>query len=962
MNKLRLYIYIISLFLWCSNLLAQNPAYFKIGETEFANTNIYTLLFDEQTDVLYIGTNTGLYAYKQNSFIRLKGPEEQVGISLFALKQNNKGEVFCINLNGQLFKIEENSFILYYQVPEEESINLFSYFFIENDKIVITTSETVKLLSTDGHVLEHILNSKEFTQSLKGNSIYSVSQTTNNTIYITFNNSNTVFTYDKQELDSITVNFKNINAYSSFFIFNDNLLSICKGGNLNSSSSYIYQDFTPNNKEQVYQFSTDELIGVNQKQGVHFLKIENDTLFESQHFFDDLFISTFSKKENGTLFFGTFGEGVIVVPDKDNIAPVFDHLFLGITSSPSNDVFLSTRSGKVFSYKNDLKLIDEHNVNIDHVFSIYGDFSFDSIRQKGILYPIDYTIKDVAQISHQYILEATSEKVLIRVDKKSSFPKDLDFIYTSIDSLSYVVFTGKRSYAVCWDAKDSLIYHSTGFGVYSKEWSTLKRDTLLFKNKPFLAIDLEIYDDLLVCATGNNGLLFFKNNQFSFQLSEKDGLNSNALNKIKIKGDQLFILSKKGIQLYDFKLNIFIQPGVKEGVFNTGITNFALSDDKLWLLEKHRFYSIDLVKLSDKEMIGQLYIDSITINNQLIDYRNEKTFSYHENALKIYFDYRDIETKRETKIMYLLEGLHDDWSALSTTQNVINFQYLPKGKYVFKIKSVYRGQETKPFIYAFRIYAPFWQQWWFLIGLTLLAIAIVLLFNKRKAGKLRKENIVQLEKEKLKTSLLDSELKALRSQMNPHFIFNSLNSIQDLILREDTDASYDYIVLFADLVRSTLNYSSQDFIPLEKEMEFLNVYLTLERLRFEDDFTYSLDSEDDLNIKIPSLIVQPFIENALQHGLLHKKGQKRLSLNFKLTDKLTCTIIDNGIGRKAAKKIQQRQGENHESFALKAIEKRLSILSTKNNFEAGYSIEDLYKNGTAIGTKVVVTIPHKMMF
>ncbi|WP_438422708.1 sensor histidine kinase [Aquimarina macrocephali] len=213
-----------------------------------------------------------------------------------------------------------------------------------------------------------------------------------------------------------------------------------------------------------------------------------------------------------------------------------------------------------------------------------------------------------------------------------------------------------------------------------------------------------------------------------------------------------------------------------------------------------------------------------------------------------------------------------------------------------------------------------------------------------------------------KNELAFLQLKSLKSQMNPHFIFNSLNSIQDLILQQNTDASYDYIVLFAQLVRNTLNYSNKDFIAIDKELEFLEVYLQLEKLRFEDDFTFSIEHTNTEGLLVPSLIVQPFIENALIHGLLHKTGKKQLTIDFTFTDHLLCTIIDNGIGRKESKKIQERQGGHHESFALEAIQQRLEIIKEQYGTAVGYQVFDLYDNGHATGTKVEIRMPFQKKY
>ena len=258
----------------------------------------------------------------------------------------------------------------------------------------------------------------------------------------------------------------------------------------------------------------------------------------------------------------------------------------------------------------------------------------------------------------------------------------------------------------------------------------------------------------------------------------------------------------------------------------------------------------------------------------------------------------------------------------------------------------------------------------YLIGAIIIAV-LILLSAMFLIGRLRvrkKMELITLEFQETQKRLevekqyKESELKALKSQMNPHFIFNSLNSIQDLILQQNTDSSYDYIVLFAQLVRNTLNYSSKNFIAIEKEIEFLEVYLQLEKLRFEDDFIYTIKHTNTEGLSVPSLMVQPFIENALLHGLLHKAGKKRLTIDFTFTDHLLCTITDNGIGRKGAKKIQERQGNSHESFALEAIQQRLEILKEQYGAEVGYEVFDLYEDQTPVGTKVEIKMPYQKQY
>lgn len=242
---------------------------------------------------------------------------------------------------------------------------------------------------------------------------------------------------------------------------------------------------------------------------------------------------------------------------------------------------------------------------------------------------------------------------------------------------------------------------------------------------------------------------------------------------------------------------------------------------------------------------------------------------------------------------------------------------------------------------------------------------LIFIFNRLKLIRKQKTELddayLRLEESK-KYELAASNLKALKSQMNPHFIFNSLNSIQDLILQKDTETSYDYIVLFAELVRNTLNYSNNEFIEFDKEIDFLTVYLELEKLRFGEEFTYSINDQGISGIKVPSLIIQPFLENSLKHGLLHRDGLKTLSIDFELKDNLICTIIDNGVGREESERIQKRRGGKHESFAMNAIQERLNLLGER--FEGNFSFEviDLYDYDVSKGTKIIVRIPFEQEF
>jgi two-component system, LytTR family, sensor kinase len=234
--------------------------------------------------------------------------------------------------------------------------------------------------------------------------------------------------------------------------------------------------------------------------------------------------------------------------------------------------------------------------------------------------------------------------------------------------------------------------------------------------------------------------------------------------------------------------------------------------------------------------------------------------------------------------------------------------------------------------------------------------------DKINAERLTREK--EIEVLKLQKDLATSQLTTLRAQMNPHFIFNALNSIQQYILQGNGEEASRYLSRFSKLQREILNNSSQQFISLEKETELLTLYLQLEELRFGHTFTYQVttgSNMDTAEIRIPTMIIQPFIENAIWHGLMAKTGDKKLTIDFALaaSDFLVCTIRDNGIGREASARLKEvRPGqERHQSKGLSLVYDRLGMLQQqyKQSFKAEVS-DIMDSNSGVAGTQVVLTM------
>jgi ligand-binding sensor domain-containing protein/putative methionine-R-sulfoxide reductase with GAF domain len=224
----------------------------------------------------------------------------------------------------------------------------------------------------------------------------------------------------------------------------------------------------------------------------------------------------------------------------------------------------------------------------------------------------------------------------------------------------------------------------------------------------------------------------------------------------------------------------------------------------------------------------------------------------------------------------------------------------------------------------------------------------------------------KMELMELNVKMAESKFLNLRLQMNPHFLFNSLSSIQHLIVSQQTTKAYKYLTVFSNFLRSLLKHAENNFIPLDEELNILKMYIELESLRFDQSFSYELHADEGLcneEILVPSLMVQPFAENAIWHGLLHKEGEKKLLIRFSNhnDEYLVCVVEDNGVGRRKSDEIQKGKISSmvHESRGINIIQERLALLQQKTGKPASVEMIDLYDaQQQPVGTRVKITIPY----
>jgi len=336
--------------------------------------------------------------------------------------------------------------------------------------------------------------------------------------------------------------------------------------------------------------------------------------------------------------------------------------------------------------------------------------------------------------------------------------------------------------------------------------------------------------------------------------------------------------------------------------------------------------------------------------------RHSVTLNYDENFFSILIGSMDFFEKGQFHYAYKLEGFSEEWTTIKGDERIARFTNVPPGTYNFTIRLTSNtGQEQYDAAsLQLNILPPFWQTWWFILLVIILTLGLVAFFWINRVKSL-----------KLSVSNLELNQKLLRLQMNPHFIFNSLFAVQNYIYSNQKHLAGNYLSNFAHLISLILDNSRNEYISFEKELETVDLYLKLQQLRFENRFTYKINFDTilkDENFCVPPMLAQPFLENAIEHGLRHLEHPGQLTISYLLQDNfILFTVKDNGIGLNAARKIKNKDKPHHESLAISICRKRLEILNKKNSTQLTFQIKELFEQTDgSTGTQVQFTIPVKI--
>lgn len=960
-------------------LVAQHPVYYNLGvDNGLPGSSAYYVLTD-QKGYVWVATEFGVSKYNGRDFSNYTKKDGLGDNVVFCLAEDDKGRIFAGCQNGTIsyfdgvrFKSITGSDSLAAKINRSGGI-INTLEFDQDQALWVGTSRTLyKIGSQNNYALpEEILDYDQ-------DALCVIKQfSTGSTVESQYFNS-----YHKQNVegDSILIYAQIISrlGVKSDLLpirFHKMEASNPRMVSLGTHDGVIY--FSYQNKLFKYSVSGFKKVG----------EFSKTILFLFEDSDQNLYVSI---ANNGVLFFekGNLLSQPITLFGGNSIGSIHEDFQKGIWfSSVSKGVYvvpdmhhiLYTNEGMrdgtvgIYQHKNHVLAINATGHLIDLGSSTAGSGVLPRLYEKN---PI--TKAGFFEFNNRLIVFGSG---VIEVDIETTFSKSYTFsdyqmfatgvaandkneLYATTlnelcllkdDRWNLITTLPAKGSCLWYNQKDSCFWVGTRAGLFTWKNNLFEKHPLSGLASEHIVCIVSGLQNEVYLGTKNSGLFVLKNNQWT-NITAADGLASDYCNHIYVDAHRrVWVSTNKGISFfYEATPHLIQTISRQNGLMTDEISATTVVGNDLFVAGSNGVVRIDINEITDTTAFPRVYIASMMVSgNTIVD---KRTFDWNETNFRFYIDCLNYKNRGANAYSYQLIGF--DLHPQFTHSSYIEYANLPSGKYTLKVQAVNSKNESvgKVEMWSFEITPPFWVELWFiLVCFFAAAILIYLLFKWRIAGVRKKE----LEKRKLDKLLAESQITAIRAQMNPHFIFNSINSIQDYILHNRTQEAYNYLAKFAKLIRMVLNHSKQNEISLNNEIQWLKLYIELEQLRFKNCFHFELDlgnlTGEDLDLTIPNMVIQPFIENAIWHGLMPLKGERDggvLKLSFKLDAyTLLITIEDNGVGR-----TMDLSDSKKESYGMALIQEKLVMINQLNQTKSNYVIYDLNKDGKSVGTKICLTI------
>jgi ligand-binding sensor domain-containing protein len=667
-------------------------------------------------------------------------------------------------------------------------------------------------------------------------------------------------------------------------------------------------------------------------------------------FLSNIYITAIHQDIEGNTWIGTLGNGIFMSPSLPffHIKQFNEKQFPAIHSLhySGNELLAGTQTGSIFRLSADkfeTKEIKLSNTNdLNKVRKIYKD------TDGKVWCGTDKGVFVIENDLPQKIIGDVSVKDMVAFSDSLFIATNIGVLSVNLKSRSYATIYKSRSTSVIKDS--NALWIGTLKGIYTPEMQVLYANYFArFSEKRITKLFFE--DGSLVIGTYGEGVFILNSNKIA-QYSEKNGLVGGiVLDVVKKSNGDLWVLTNRALNKLSFDKDKpdIISYSSGNGLLSDQLNTFVLHNDTVFVGTDQGLTFFSPTSNAPYETSPAVFITSLEVNNTAYDLERKISLSYDQNNLRFDFTGIAISSLGDIKFQYILEGLEKSWSEAENTHVV--YRALKPGQYTFKVRTVTKHGKVSENEANLRIrIEPYFADTnLFKISLSTLLVLLILLLFWRYFRKYRKNH-----QQKLK--LMQLEHSALRSQMNPHFLFNTLNSIQHFVLSEDKRTANKYLVMFANLIRKYLDNSLKLYINVGEEIASLELYIQLENLRMNNRINLVLTKPETevLRKHIPAMLLQPLVENAFYHALfplISQNEEAKLEITF--TEKgnnLFISILDNGAGfeLKDLEKPNQFSGK-HKSTALKNISERIEILNKAYGFKAEINfLKPQNQNGTLV--------------
>jgi ligand-binding sensor domain-containing protein len=912
------------------------------------NNQVNAIFMDKDHNI-WFGSLGGVSIYDGKSFKTLNFKTELSNYFVLSITQDTDGAIWLSTDGGGIIKYNNKEFS-YFNVSEKAESNYVRHIFCDNNNNKwLSTKSGIYILNKSSTIKDTIPDINASQIYLDKNKTVWCSTFGDGVLKINSKTTTKFTTENKGLVNNHIRSFISKKDGSFWFVSKSGITKLFSNKMQNFS---IKDGLVANNIKCIIEDSEGNIFMGSDGGGL--IKFTNEK-FVSYSKADSLISNTImsiTEDQNGALWFSSYGNGVCKL--EHNIYTYFtENDGLGNNTvwcsmvDKQNNVWFGTSTG--FSVYNGKKIISynsKHGLNANKVYALTQDEN-DNIwigSKEGL--SVLYLKKDsLYNFSAEYQLPTNIRS--IDIENKST-------IWLS-SSEGLFKFNPEKQRYIKYTTENGLPDNSVMCLIKDQKrtiWVGTKNGLAYFENDQFITVpiandypsnninflELDPNNDLWIGT--NNGLYHLKNlakeniTPSSFvRYSNLDGLRSLECNQ-----NAAFI---------DSKNNLWFGT-------NSGLTKHSIKKEteviylpKINLKEIRLFFEPQNWEKFTKEF------DENNLPKNLI-------LPYNKNHLTFDFDGIYHKSPDKVRFKFKLDGFDEDWQPV-TAATFVTYSNIPSGEYTFElIASVDLDNWTTPIQFNVTIKPPFWFTWWFYLLVFIGLAGITWLIMELRIKALKKEQATQLIVDQAK--MLSLEQQALNASLNRHFIFNSLNSIQYYINRQDKISANKYLTSFAKLVRKNLDSSLENEVDIDEEIERIELYLKLEQMRFQDKFDYKIECSENIrnnSIKIPSMLLQPYIENSIWHGILPSENHGTILVKITKEDhKLTITITDNGVGIETSLKEKKDKKQLHVSKGMELTKGRINLINritSRSCFVKGpYQIYDATKK--VAGTEVAITI------